>query len=60
MVEALSVSEGDDLKFVIDEAGTVTMQKRLDLPEWLESLKKYRGRLPDDFKFDRDEDNSRD
>ena len=60
MVEALGVSEGDDVKFDIDEAGVVTMRRQMDLQEWLESLRKYRGRLPADFKFDRDEANSRD
>ena len=58
--EALGVSEGDDLKFVIDDAGAVTMQRELSRREWLESIRKYRGLLPADFKFDRDEANSRD
>lgn len=60
MVEALGVSEGDDVKFDIDDAGVVTMQRQLDRHEWLESLRKYRGLMPADFKFDRDEANSRD
>lgn len=59
MVEALGVSEGDDLKFDIDGAGVVTMQRELDLREWVESLRRFEGRLPADFKFDRDEANSR-
>lgn len=60
MVEALGVAEGDDLKFEIDDAGVVTLKRQLDRRAWLESLKKFRGRLPADFKFDRDEANSRD
>ena len=60
MVEALGVSEGDDVKFDIDDAGVVTMQRQMDLKEWVESLRKFEGRLPADFKFDRDEANSRD
>ena len=59
MVETLGVSEGDDVKFDIDDAGVVTMQRQLDRREWLESLRKYRGLMPADFKFDRDEANSR-
>ena len=60
MVEALGVSEGDDVKFDIDDAGVVTMQRQMDLKEWVESLRRFEGRLPADFKFDRDEANSRD
>lgn len=60
MVEALGVSEGDDVRFEIDEAGVVTMQRQMDLREWVESLRKFEGRLPADFKFDRDEASSRD
>ena len=59
MVAALGVSEGDDVKFVIDEAGAVTMKRELSRREWVESLRKYRGLMPADFKFDRDEANSR-
>ena len=60
MVEALGVSEGDDVSFDIDDAGVVTMQRELSRREWVESLRKYRGLMPADFKFDRDEANSRD
>lgn len=60
VAEALGVSVGDDLKFEIDDAGVVTLKRQLDRRTWLESLKKYQGRLPADFKFDRDEANSRD
>ena len=58
-VEALGVSEGDDVQFVIDDAGAVTIKRQMDRREWLESLKKYEGRLPADFKFNREEANSR-
>ena len=59
VAEALGVSEGDDVKFEIDGAGVVTMKRQMDRREWLESLKKYEGRLPADFKFNREEANSR-
>ena len=59
VAEALGVSEGDDVKFEIDDAGVVTMKRQMDRREWLESLKKYEGRLPADFKFNREEANSR-
>ena len=59
MVEALGVSEGDEVQFVVDDGGVVTMKRHMDRLEWLESLRKYRGRMPADFKFDRDDANSR-
>lgn len=59
MVEALGVSEGDEVQFVVDDGGVVTMKRQMDRLEWLESLRKYRGRMPADFKFDRDDANSR-
>ena len=59
MVEALGVSEGDDVQFVIDDAGAVTMKREQSRREWVESLRRFEGRLPADFKFDRDEANSR-
>ena len=60
MVEALGVSEGDDVKFVVDDAGVVTMKRELSRRELLDRLKKYRGLMPADFKFDRNEANTRD
>ena len=60
MVEALGVSEGDDVKFVVDDAGVVTMKRELSRRELLDRLKKYRGLMPADFKFDRSEANTRD
>jgi antitoxin MazE len=60
MVEALGVSEGDDVKFDIDGAGVVTMKREMTRSEWVESLRRLEGRLPADFKFDREEANSRD
>jgi antitoxin MazE len=60
VVEALGVKEGDDLKIGVAEPGAVFVDKTLDRIAWIESLRKYRGRLPADFKFDREEANSRD
>lgn len=58
--EAMGVSEGDQVQFVMDGAGAVTMKREMTREEWVESLKRYRGLMPADFKFDRDEANSRD
>ena len=59
IVEALKLKEGDDIE--IDIAGTnrFEIQKSADTKELLARLRKYRGRLPKDFKFDRLEANAR-
>jgi antitoxin MazE len=59
VVEALGVKEGDDLKIGVAEPGLVFVDEVRDRIAWIESLRKYRGRLPADFKFDREELSSR-
>lgn len=59
VVEALDLKEGDDIE--IDVAG----RRRFDIGrkpsavDLVSRLRKYRGRLPADFKFDRLEANER-
>jgi antitoxin MazE len=59
LVEALKLKEGDDIEITV--AGT----RRLDVAhdrsraEALKLLRKFRGRLPKGFKFDREEANAR-
>ena len=59
VVEALKLKEGDEIEITI--AGTrhfeVARDRRRE--DALARLRKYRGRLPDGFKFDRDEANAR-
>ena len=59
VVEALDLRDGDDIELpVLDErAFGVTRKPARD--ELLKRLRAFRGRLPDDFKFDRDEANAR-
>lgn len=57
--EALGISEGDDIRFEVTSGGEVKLRRELSMTEWLESLSKYQGRLPADFKFDREEANRR-
>jgi len=53
VVEALGLREGDDV--VLHAAGmrTLEIEKAPGTKELLARLRKYRGRLPKDFKFDR-------
>ena len=59
VVEALRLKEGDEIEIQIAgarEFGVIRTPSRQDL---LNQLRAYRGRLPRDFKFDRDEANAR-
>jgi antitoxin MazE len=60
LVEALGLREGDDV--VLHAAGkrSLEIEKAPGTKELLARLRKYRGRLPKDFKFDRLEAHERD
>ena len=59
VVAALQLKEGDEIEIhVADERGFAVARKP-DRAELLKRLRAFRGRLPDDFKFDRDEANAR-
>lgn len=59
VVEALALDEGDDV--VIEAVGTrrLEVSRAPDTEEVLARLRQFRGRLPADFKFNRDEANER-
>lgn len=59
VVEALTLREGDNIE--IHDVGSRIFEvgKRASPREVLARLRKYRGRLPEGFKFDRFEANSR-
>ncbi|EHD21644.1 MULTISPECIES: AbrB/MazE/SpoVT family DNA-binding domain-containing protein [Brenneria] len=59
LVEALELQEGDDIEIVIDDPRTFAVRKKPGADELLERLRGYRGKLPADFKFSRDEANER-
>jgi len=60
VVEALSLREGDDIEIEVAGAGTFEIRKKPEARELLARLRKYRGRLPADFKFDRLDAHARD
>jgi antitoxin MazE len=60
VVEALKLKEGDEIEIHVAGTRTFEVRKRAEARELLARLRKFRGRLPADFKFDRLEANERD
>ncbi len=59
VVEALTLKEGDEIEIYVAGARVFEIEKRPEAHELLERLRKFRGRLPAGFKFDRLEANER-
>ena len=59
VVKALGLKEGDDV--ILHAAGkrSLEIEKAPGIKELLARLRRFRGRLPADFKFDRLESNAR-
>lgn len=58
-LEALELKEGDDIEIHVAGARSFGVAKAPSARELLARLRKYRGRLPASFKFDRLEANER-
>jgi len=59
VVEALDLKEGEDIEIHVAGARSFGVARRANRAALLEQLRAFRGRLPPDFKFDRDEANAR-
>ena len=59
VVEALKLKEGDEIEVHVAEARRFGVARKPTRDELLKRLRAFRGRLPADFKFDRDEANAR-
>ena len=59
VAEALKLKEGDDIEVVVADTRMFAIRRQSSRDELLAQLKPYRGRLPADFMFDRDEANER-
>jgi antitoxin MazE len=59
VVEALQLHQGDDVEVIVAgaDAREFQIRKKLTPRELLERLRQYRGRLPADFTFSRDDAN---
>ena len=60
VVEALELKPGDNIDIHIVGSRNFAIEKKPGAREALARLRAYRGRLPADFKFDRDAANERD
>jgi antitoxin MazE len=59
VVEALELKEGDDIEIRVADRRELEVARKPGRDELLKRLRAFRGRLPADFKFDRDEANAR-
>ncbi|KAB7770438.1 AbrB/MazE/SpoVT family DNA-binding domain-containing protein [Xanthomonas sontii] len=59
VVEALELREGDDIEIFVDDPRSFAVRKKPGPEAMLERLRSFRGKLPADFKFNRDEANGR-
>ena len=59
VVDTLGLKEGDDIEVVVAGARKFAVKRAPGVRSILARLRKYRGRLPSDFVFDRLEANER-
>ena len=59
VVEALELKEGDEIEVRIASARTLDVERKPGPEEWLQRMRRLRGLIPADFKFDREEANAR-
>ena len=59
VVDALALREGDDVEIHVANARVFALNKKPGAKELLARLRQYRGRMPEDFHFDRMEANER-
>lgn len=57
VVEALELREGDEIEIHIADAREFVVSRKPGRAELLTRLRAFRGRLPADFRFDREEAN---
>jgi antitoxin MazE len=59
VVAALELKEGDEIEIHVADERELAIARKPGRAELLNRLRAFRGRLPADFKFDRDEANAR-
>jgi len=59
VVEALKLKKGDEIEIHVADIRKFGIARKSGREELLKRLRAFRGRLPPDFKFDRDEANAR-
>jgi len=59
VVEVLELREGDEIEVVVADQRMFQIRKKPGREAVLARLRQFRGKLPADFKFDRDDANAR-
>ncbi len=59
VVKALELNEGDEVEVFVADERAFELRKKPTKQAILKRLRKFRGKLPVDFKFDRDDANAR-
>ncbi|MFZ5571690.1 MAG: AbrB/MazE/SpoVT family DNA-binding domain-containing protein [Thermodesulfobacteriota bacterium] len=59
VVQLLELREGDDIEVLIADERVFQVRRKPCKEDVLSRLRKFRGKLPADFKFDRDDANAR-
>ena len=59
VVEVLQLQDGDEIEIRAEGQRIMTVSKKPDIEEMFARVRKLRGAIPRDFKFDRDEANER-
>jgi antitoxin MazE len=59
VVEALKLKEGDEIEIHVADTRQFGVARKPGRDELLRRLRAFRGRLPPDFKFDRNDANAR-
>jgi antitoxin MazE len=59
VVDIMDLKEGDEIDVRVVGTGSIEVERSKGLEEMLARLRKYRGLVPKDFKFDRLEANAR-
>jgi antitoxin MazE len=59
VVDVLKLKEGDEIEILVAGSRQFGVARKPGREELLKRLRTFRGRLPADFKFDRDEANAR-
>lgn len=57
VVEALQLTEGDDIEIIVDGPRQFAVRRSVEAEALMARLDAFRGRLPAGFRFDRDEAN---
>lgn len=59
VAESLGLREGDEVSLQPGDPGVICVQREMSREEAIRSLRRFRGTMPADYKFDREEANAR-